>query len=288
MAEKKQKPNKKCFVMMPISTPEGYEKDHFDKVYKQIICPAIERAGYVPFRVDEDLESSSITTKIINAIIDCDMAVCDLSSRNPNVLYELGMRQAFDKPVVLIQDDFTERIFDISVINTITYERVLLYDKVLETQESIRKSIIATAKANTNSIVRYANATKADSTISDDRYDKNSDLLEQTLSKIDRISFRLDTIENGLFNTQSDKNRLPSPFHKSVGKRSRFEIKLKPLFDLDEIAQIVEKYEGEGCEVYESYIDSDMITLTCPYEAIESKLYFSLASELGTLMRIAR
>ena len=34
--ETKQK-NNRCFVMMPFSTPEGYEKDHFIKVYEQII-----------------------------------------------------------------------------------------------------------------------------------------------------------------------------------------------------------------------------------------------------------
>lgn len=34
--------NKRCFVMMPFSTPDGYEEGHFMKIYEQIIKPAIE------------------------------------------------------------------------------------------------------------------------------------------------------------------------------------------------------------------------------------------------------
>ena len=45
----------KCFVMMPFTTPEKYkDTDHFDKVYEQIFVPAIEKAGYEPYRVDEN------------------------------------------------------------------------------------------------------------------------------------------------------------------------------------------------------------------------------------------
>lgn len=47
------------------------------------------------------------------------MAICDLSSRNPNVMYELGIRQAYGKKVVLIQDDATDKIFDVAGINTV-------------------------------------------------------------------------------------------------------------------------------------------------------------------------
>ena len=58
------------------------------------------------------------------------MALCDLSNRNPNVLYELGLRQAYDKPVVLVQDDKTERIFDVSGINTVSYKKAIVYMKI--------------------------------------------------------------------------------------------------------------------------------------------------------------
>lgn len=94
---KKAQQQKSCFVIMPFSDPEGYDNGHFRKVYEQIIKPAVEDAGYKAYRVDENGVSDLITTKIFKAILDCDMAICDLSSRNPNVLYELGIRHAMEK-----------------------------------------------------------------------------------------------------------------------------------------------------------------------------------------------
>ena len=105
--------NNQCFVIMPISDPEDYEPGHFKCVYEDILIPAIKEAGYTPKRADDDKSSSMIQVNIIQDIIESPMAVCDLSSRNPNVLFELGIRQAFDLPVVLVQEEGTPRIFDI-------------------------------------------------------------------------------------------------------------------------------------------------------------------------------
>lgn len=80
-----------CFVIMPISDQPGYSAEHFTKVYEQIFIPAIEKAGYKADRVDKDNISDSIIYKIFKRIQNSEMALCDLSSRNPNVLYELGL-----------------------------------------------------------------------------------------------------------------------------------------------------------------------------------------------------
>lgn len=74
------------------------------------------------------------------------MAICDLSTRNPNVLFELGFRQAFDKPTVLVQEENTERIFDISGFRTIDYRSSLKYHEVLG-QENVKLAIEATRDA---------------------------------------------------------------------------------------------------------------------------------------------
>lgn len=137
-----------CFVIMPISDQEGYPAGHFTYIYEQIVKPAIIEAGYTPFRVDEDMLSTDIMIKIIKSIKECPMAVCDLSSRNPNVLYELGIRQAYDKPVVLIKDNTTKKIFDVGGLNTIEYNSNRLYENVIEAREQITKAIIATKKQN--------------------------------------------------------------------------------------------------------------------------------------------
>lgn len=153
---------KKCFVMMPISNQGNYPEGHFTKVYEQIFKPAIEKAGYEPYRVDENSISDSIIGKIFEAIQECPMDLCDLSNRNPNVLYELGIRQAYDKPVVLVQDDKTERIFDVSGISTVQYKSNRLYEEVMAAREKIIRAITETKSGKRNSIIKIVKAQTAE------------------------------------------------------------------------------------------------------------------------------
>ncbi|EPR71058.1 hypothetical protein ADICYQ_0649 [Cyclobacterium qasimii M12-11B] len=88
---------KVCFIIMPISDQEGYEKGHFSRVYKHLIVPACERAGFKPIRADDEVKTNYIVIDIIRKILDSDIVLADLSAKNPNVMYELGIRQAFNK-----------------------------------------------------------------------------------------------------------------------------------------------------------------------------------------------
>lgn len=151
----------RCFVIMPISDQGDYPEGHFTRVYEQIIKPAIEESGYSAYRVDDNKISDSIIGNIFEAIQECPMAVCDLSNRNPNVLYELGLRQAYDKPVVLIQDERTERIFDISGINTVSYNSNRLYENVLDAREKIKEAIVATKEGKRQTMVKVVQAKSA-------------------------------------------------------------------------------------------------------------------------------
>lgn len=151
-----------CFVIMPISDPSGYDEGHFASIYRDIFRPAIESAGYEPHRVDEDSSSGLIQAKIIENLIQAPMAVCDLSTRNPNVLFELGIRQAFDKPVVLVQEKGTERIFDINGISCLDYDPRLLYSEVLKSQDCIRRAILETeSKPRYNSLIKLLKLSSA-------------------------------------------------------------------------------------------------------------------------------
>lgn len=153
-----------CFVIMPISDPDGYEKGHFRHVYEDIFCEAITKAGYIPKRADDENSSTMIQANIVNEIINAPMTICDLSTSNPNVLFELGIRQAFDLPVVLTQEKGTPRIFDISNINTIDYNPAMKYRDVIEVQKKITESILATEDRSRgiNSIIKLLKISSAD------------------------------------------------------------------------------------------------------------------------------
>ena len=114
--EIKSEANPDCFIIMPISDPPGYEAGHFRHVYDDLIKPACKHLNYNPVRADDIAGTSLIHVDILKKIVESPIAICDLSSRNPNVLFELGIRQAFDKPVVLIQEVGTEKIFDIGIL----------------------------------------------------------------------------------------------------------------------------------------------------------------------------
>ena len=126
---------------MPISDPDGYDDGHFKRVYKHIIKPACTAAGLQAKRADEVKNTNYIVIDILKRIIDSDIVICDLSSKNPNVLYELGIRQAFNLPSTLIKDNKTERIFDIQGIRTIDYDGSLRIDSVQKDIISIKTTL---------------------------------------------------------------------------------------------------------------------------------------------------
>jgi hypothetical protein len=155
----KDKPteHKTCFVMMPISDAAGYEPGHFGRVYNYIIKPACQKAGFDAIRADEVQNTNVIILDILKRILDADMVLCDLSTRNPNVMYELGIRQAFNKPVTLIKDDLTERIFDTGMIRDVPYSASLRVDTIEKAIEEIATSLRNTyegAGRETNSLIQ--------------------------------------------------------------------------------------------------------------------------------------
>jgi hypothetical protein len=144
--EQSDLPIKRCFVIMPIADMDGYELGHFSRVYEHLIKPAIEDAGYQSHRADLVNSSNYIIIDILQKIVECDMVICDLSGRNPNVLYELGVRQAFNLPTVLIKDRKTPNIFDIQGLRYMEYSESLRIDEVQTGKLSILKALNETAE----------------------------------------------------------------------------------------------------------------------------------------------
>lgn len=151
-------PEKECFVIMPIADQDGYEPDHFKLVYEDIIKIACKNAGFKPIRADDIKQTNLIHKDILQKILEAPIAICDLSSNNPNVLFELGIRQAFDKPVVLIKDKITKSIFDLSPLRYTEYISTHKYRDVLKSQKLIQEALLSTERAsddtkNINSLI---------------------------------------------------------------------------------------------------------------------------------------
>lgn len=195
MPDKKDAPTKElpmCFVVMPIADPDGYVKGHFKHVYEDIVKPACCNAGFNPIRADEVKQSNLIHLDILQKLLEAPMAVCDLSNRNPNVLFELALRQAFDKPVALIQEVGTPPIFDISPLRYTEYRKERIYHEVLEDQNSIGASIKETFTAHgtgksINSIVKLLALSKSATIPNIGSPEAKADLQQIILSELSQL-----------------------------------------------------------------------------------------------------
>ncbi|EGX5146603.1 hypothetical protein DQ657_20765, partial [Salmonella enterica] len=115
------------------------------------------KAGYHPYRADDSKASHMIMFDILKKIMDCDMAICDLSSKNANVFYELGLRQAFNKKTILITDGREKPPFDISGFRYVPYTPSLRVDRVKSEIMLISEMLHETENApedDVNSIVK--------------------------------------------------------------------------------------------------------------------------------------
>ena len=86
----------RCCVFQP------FDKGPHDKRYDDIIAPAINAAGLEPYRVDRD-DGVVIPVETLHEEIRTAMVcLADITTQNPNVMYELGFAIASGKDVILI------------------------------------------------------------------------------------------------------------------------------------------------------------------------------------------
>jgi len=126
LGEPKKKTGLTCFVIMPFKERTNeFMSGFFEEVLNSLIIPAVTDAGFevkTANRQGTDIIHSTIISEVLNA----DMCVCDLSEHNPNVLFELGMRLAHEKPVALIHAEGTQRVFDVdNILRVLPYKKQL-------------------------------------------------------------------------------------------------------------------------------------------------------------------
>ena len=113
--ESNPKKDKCCFVIMPFG---GWLNTYYDEIY----IPAIKAADMKPTRADDLYRPGNIVNDIWNYTKSADIILADLTSKNPNVFYELGLAHAITKPAVLITASIEDIPFDLRSL------RVLVYD----------------------------------------------------------------------------------------------------------------------------------------------------------------
>ena len=134
-----------CGLVMPISAMDNCDEAHWEEV-RSIIREALPQEEFDVKLVSQSEEAGVIHRNIVDNLYSNDVVVCDVSAKNPNVMFELGMRLAFDKPVVVIKDDRTNYSFDTSPVEHITYPRDLRFSKIVSFKKELYKKVVSTHK----------------------------------------------------------------------------------------------------------------------------------------------
>ncbi len=113
-----------AFVAMPfgIKTDRQGNEIDFDRVYAELIKPALEGAGLDPFRADKEVQPGDIRTDMFQELLLADLVVADVTLDNPNVWYELGVRHALRaRGVVLMCGGRVPTAFDLYTDRKLRY-----------------------------------------------------------------------------------------------------------------------------------------------------------------------
>lgn len=150
------KTKKLCFVIMgfgkktDLSTGKTLD---LDKTYKNIIRPAVEKAGLKCVRADEIQDSGLIDKSMYALLMHADLVVADISTYNPNAIYELGVRHAV-RPfsTIIIKEQEGMIPFDLNHNRIFHYAHLgddIGVDEAERCQESLATMIESLLKNNT-------------------------------------------------------------------------------------------------------------------------------------------
>jgi len=85
-----------CLVLMPFRT-------ELDAEYKAL-TEVIRGEGFHPIRLDRELYAGDVRETVVRLLRECEAIIADITTRSPNVMYEVGLAHALGrKPLLLWQ-----------------------------------------------------------------------------------------------------------------------------------------------------------------------------------------
>jgi hypothetical protein len=152
---------KTCFVVMGFNKKTDYQSGRMldlDKSYRILIKPTVQECGLECVRADEITHSGVIDVPMYQRLLESDLVIADLSTSNPNALYELGVRHAL-RPfsTIVIAESKLQYPFNISHTAIRSYQHLgdaIDYEEVLRFRAELKTAIdVVLAKAEKDSPV---------------------------------------------------------------------------------------------------------------------------------------
>jgi hypothetical protein len=104
-----------CFYLGPF-------KDPFNIIYEDHVKPTVIHMGKQIDRADEIFGTRPIMQDIWDAIFCASLVIADVTGKNPNVMYEIGIAHAIGKPVIMLIQDISDVPFDLRHFRCVVYE----------------------------------------------------------------------------------------------------------------------------------------------------------------------
>jgi len=113
-----------CFVISPIGKSGTEDYNKFKEVFDYVIKPAVKNSGYKlkVIRADDIERAGSFIKDILQNLLDSLVVIADLTGKNPNVFYELGVRHSLSSRTILISQSIEDIPSDLREYRTIIYD----------------------------------------------------------------------------------------------------------------------------------------------------------------------
>ncbi|MHC8669026.1 hypothetical protein ACYX6U_14840 [Bacillus cereus] len=259
------KKEKTCFIITPIGDDQSDIRRAADGVIDAVIIPALIEMGlkFENINVAHRMPSpGSINKQVITSVLECDLAIANLTNLNPNVMYELAIRHAVRKPVIQICQKGTRLPFDITEERTIFYTNDMA--GVIELTKNFKEMVVEAIDEEEpdNPIYRVIENNTIMKKI--DENDPNKFLLHRMNSLEDNLSDLINSLNSNPF----QKNYFKSKSSSGRGMR-----RTTMTFTLDNskmstfnLSEFLKEYERENPDVsfeldlYNKEIKLDIMT----------------------------
>lgn len=148
---------KTCFVIIGFGPKTDFETGNvfdLDKTFDNLIKPAFDELGIECFRAKDIRHSGNIDVPMYEWILKADIVIADISTLNPNALYELGVRHALrPNSTIVISEDKTKYPFDLDHTLISKYEHLgkdIGVSEAKRFKEELKATVLEVLKTNKN------------------------------------------------------------------------------------------------------------------------------------------
>lgn len=218
-----------CGIIMPIADSPEYPIGHWKEVLF-ILAEAINETEFEPRLVSDDVAIGLIHERIVNNIYNDEIVICDVSSKNPNVMFELGLRLAFDKPTIIIKDEKTGYSFDTGVIEHLNYPSSLRFNQIVDFKNDLVKKIKGTfekskSEKNYSPFLKSFGKTIIPATLNQTEIGES----KYILSKLESLSDEIKMLR--LNNVQYPNNKFVRDLMSSSERQKLVDLEIKEFLD---------------------------------------------------------